>query len=59
MAFGEARGFLSIEIKMERSQIVFADYYFFKKVPASPSSEGSTNCCLDIKLLGYKIEIEV
>ena len=29
--FGEARGFLSMEIKMGRSRIVFTDYYFFKK----------------------------
>ena len=50
MAFGEARGFLSMEIKMERSRIVFADYYFFKKIPASPSSEGSANYCLRMEL---------
>ena len=53
MAFGEARGFLSMEIKMERSRIVFADYYFFKKVLQAPQVRGlkiAANYCLRMEL---------
>ena len=52
MAFGEARGFMSMEIKtkIRRSRNVIADYFFKKKGSTSPSSEGSTNCCLHANL---------
>ena len=52
MAFGEARGFMSMEIKIRRSQNVIADY-FFKKVLQAPQVRGlqiAANYCLNVEL---------